>query len=95
MQTGRYDDLADCHRRAAALDEAGFRTTKLIASDQGGWTIYDAIAQNATLSEAVDVLGVHHMHSFPHPADATGRYATPSGALALPPTARDLSLIHI
>ena len=41
----------------AALDEAGFHTTKLIASDQVGWDIYDAIAKNATLSEAVDVLG--------------------------------------
>ncbi len=73
----------------AALDSAGFHTTKLVASDQGNWDIFDAISKNATVRGAVDVLGVHHMHPFPHPADATGRYKTPSGALALPPTARE------
>ena len=78
----------------AALDEAGFEHTKLVASDQVGWKIYDALSQNATLSQAVDVLGVHHGHPFPHPADATGRYETPSGALALPPTARDTGRKH-
>ena len=78
----------------AALDSAGFHTTKLVASDQGGWGIFDAVSKNATVSAAVDVLGVHHMHPFPHPADATGRYSTPSAALALPPTAREPGRIH-
>jgi hypothetical protein len=30
----------------AALDAAGFRTTKLVASDQGNWGIYDAMTKN-------------------------------------------------
>ena len=78
----------------AALDAAGLQTTKLVASDLGNFGIYSQMVANKTLDAAVDVIGVHHMHSAAHPADATGGYATPPGALGLPPSPRDPSRNH-
>lgn len=78
----------------AALDAAGFKTTKLVASDLGNFGIYNEMVVNQTLDAAVDVIGVHHMHSAVHPADATGDYATPLGALTLPPSPRDPGRRH-
>ena len=78
----------------AALDAAGFETTKLVASDLGNFGIYNHMAANKTLEAAVDVIGTHHMHSAQHPADATGGYATPPGALQLPPSHRDPNRKH-
>ena len=49
----------------AALDAAGFETTKLVASDVVDFGIYTEMAANRTLHAAVDVIGVHHMHSSP------------------------------
>ena len=68
--------------------------TKLVASDITNFDIYTQMAANATLNAAIDVIGVHHMHSAAHPADATGAYATPAGALGLPPSRRDPGRKH-
>ena len=77
-----------------ALDAAGFNRTKLVASDLVNWDIYGEMTKNQTLEAAVDVIGTHHLHPFPHPADATGMYATPAGASVLPESPRDPGRKH-
>eukprot|EP00662_Eupelagonemidae_sp_cell21_P029682 gene29683-758_t len=65
----------------AALDDAGFAATRLVAADVAfSWSILDAMLADPDLARSVDVLGVHHMHKYP---EVTTSYPTPSPAVAL------------
>jgi hypothetical protein len=44
----------------AALDAKGFTSTRIIASDDGGWPIAPEVLSNATLASALSALGAHY-----------------------------------
>ena len=43
-----------------AMDDAGFASTAIVATDQGGWPICDEMVANETLRDAVAVIGSHY-----------------------------------
>lgn len=50
----------------AALDDAGYANTRIVASDTGGWEpVAGDMAANATLADAIDVIGAHYPGSAP------------------------------
>jgi len=47
-------------RLRQAMDAAGFSSVKIVATDEGGWPICDAMVKNETIRNAVDVVGSHY-----------------------------------
>ena len=59
-------------RFRAALDDAGFLATRIVAAD-GGWDIVSDMATNPALAAAVDVVGVHYPGTPPAEAYALNK----------------------